>query len=266
MSRFLIALVMMSGILCAESILDSMTTPSIRAMGRGNAGVAMVQGADGLLSNPAGLADGGGGIYIYNFDSSEVNTQTHQATLFHRKSFGVGWRQIQHLDQSVDVFSVGLGQSNAGGLTWGIVYKSVQSKTTTSDSKFWTGDFGLMTRLNHHVKVGVVGQDLIGSKGHPSTPTLQMGGVLEWPQPRIKWVVDALIQQSQTGMQAKVRYGLEAPLGPDITLRTGSDNDLYSFGASLHLGFLILDYAYQWQRTTPSNAQAALGFRLGRMQ
>jgi hypothetical protein len=246
----------------AASLLDDMTqTTSIRSMGLGNAGVAFALGGDALLSNPAGLANGGGGVYFYNFDTSSANYDQHKATLYHRKSFGVGSVQTKIANESLNMFVVGVAKSNVSGPTWGINYKSVRYASST----LWTGDFGVRLPVNRTLTLGGLVQHAMGSKGKPS-PVVQLGGVFGMPRFGIQCVADVVFDPSNKQRTSPwVRYGLDAPFGPDITLRAGGNPTQYSLGASLTLGPFALDYAYQWDKITPSNAQYALGARFGRM-
>ena len=83
----------MHGSLLDEAATDSF---SVRSMGRGGAEVAEPYGADSLTSNPAGLAQRGRGIHYNNLDFESDTLTENKATLFHRRSFGVGTYSIKN--------------------------------------------------------------------------------------------------------------------------------------------------------------------------
>ena len=154
---------MFSTLIHASLLYDATTDSfSVRSMGRGGAEVAEPYGAESLTSNPAGLAQRGSGVQYNNLDFESDELSENKATLFHRRSFGVGTYSIKNDDESVNVFNIGIGRRSRNGVDWGLNYKTFDVDQESDSATYWSSDLGAIMHLNRQLDVGFVGKNIIG--------------------------------------------------------------------------------------------------------
>ena len=249
------------------SLLNDATTDSfsVRSMGRGGAEVAEPYGAESLTSNPAGLAQRGSGIQYNNLDFESDELSENKATLFHRRSFGVGTYSIKNDDESVNVFNIGIARRSRNGVDWGLNYKTFDVDQLTDSVTYWSSDLGAIMHLNRQLDVGFVGKNIIGDEDRPYSSSFEAGILFKSKSKSFKLYSDLVSNKDdQYYSDSYVRYGFDYELSPDFTLRAGGDERYYTGGASFNLAFFSVDYAVKSPKYESDESVVALGVRLGR--
>tara|TARA_Y100000591_G_scaffold333419_1_gene377878 strand:- start:11957 stop:14311 length:2355 start_codon:yes stop_codon:yes gene_type:complete len=238
---------------------------SIKAMGRGGAGVAQPYGADALTTNPAGLSQSGSGLHINNLDYSKANTDYRQSTVFHRKSLGLGLWKVESGMDSLETFGLGVARRNRNGVDWGLSYKSHSYVNGAQKSSLWSSDLGVIMHINRSLDIGFVGRDILGSEDRGYSPSIESGILIKTPDASAKIFADVVVNKHQTDYgDAYMRYGLDYALTKDLTLRFGGDQNYYTAGASFDLLFFSVDYAYQSPKNNQKEALVGLGLKIGK--
>ena len=246
----------------SDVVVDS---TSIRAMGRGGAVVAAPYGADSLTTNPAGLAQQGSGVHYYNMDFEENVSNKSTSILYHRKSFGAGQWGFENNALDVNFFGLGYAKKSRNGLDWGFNYKTIDVKTTGETSRYWSSDLGLILHLNRSVDIGVVGENILGEKNRPFGSSLTSGVVIKSQRSGLKFFSDVVFDRDRSRYaDSFVRYGVDALLSKDFTVRFGGDQRYLTAGVSFDFLFASVDYAIKAPKSDQDEQVVALGVRLGK--
>ena len=243
----------------------SKTSFSVRSMGRGNSGVAEPYGANSLTMNPAGLAQGGSGLYFNNLDYSNTTDQYAESTMFHRRSFGLGSWRVDTEDYSLETFGFGYARRNRNGVDWGITYRTLTLTELGEKNKFWSADLGFILHMSRGFDIGFVGKDVFGSEEYDLSPSVETGVLYKNRDASVKIFSDVVFDKNDDAYEdSYARYGVDVDLTKDFTVRLGGDQLYYTAGASFDLFMFSLDYAVKQPKNEDLESIYALGVKFGK--
>ena len=269
----------------AEGPIILHTHSSVREAGLNGAGAALVGDAGAVFHNPAGLATIGhigleGGYFQAPFDAY----QTTAAFAWRLRQFhfggGIKYFDFGAVDEIIpdvttggvtgtptgvqvdasEFLAVGTLVYRFGLLAFGGSAKYVRQRVVDTDATGLSGDFGVAVAFFDIMAIGFAVQNLSGNwKGDSplEIPRLTRTGFtmnyvdpqetfrlmstveLQWPEgrgTRLVLGVEGGIVVAGVGILGRTAYG---------SRREGSDRSAFTFGLSLGLSRLMVDYAYE---------------------
>lgn len=217
----------------------------VRAAAMGGAYSAIADDASAIFYNPAGLAEPGVALTYGNLDTEEKNfKQVFQMVKFGYLGYA-NWQTSGPNGDNIGVTAFGFG-NRSGWLNWGMNYKSAGWTLGGTAESGWSGDFGAIIRLTPQMKLGLVAQDLVTSKGMISPTGGRFG--LSYASLDGSIVMDGDIEFSGSS-PSYGHFGLEAKVGKGVSLRGGIDRGEATAGFAFDFGAFAFDYAAFFEKS-----------------
>ncbi len=248
----------------AEDLLEDALKngAGIRALGMGGAYTAIAEGGAAVFYNPAGLIYSGGEFNSENFDYQGAQYTQFNATYGYMSPFGLASLKKETATSMVDMTTIGYGRRGAKGVHWGVAYKSIHHRSPSDEKVGWSADLGLLVNLTPFMNLGFVAKDVM--KSQVPVPSTVAGGLAFFtPDRDFIWSLDVLQKSSSFQDEYILKTGFEYAISDGLILRTGFGQELWSWGATLQLPFVEVQYGVQSDRSR-GDSMHMLGFRLGR--
>lgn len=246
---------------------DSFTDIQIgaRPQGMGGAFVAVVDDANALYWNPAGIIQNSfaeittmrGIPFGIKMDTLSNDYLAYAQPLSFRYGFGVSWmRNAAKLEQGIlketskmteDTFALSFAMAVSSKFYFGTTIKRLVIDTIIESGAGFGFDFGILYKPTDNISFGAIFRNLATDIKNEKVPdTIRLGTAL-----RFKKLLLAFDMNSKKGINKDkditylFHFGAERKFGDHFVLRVGSNQD---FNPSFGLGFIYniwnLDYAY----------------------
>ena len=214
----------------------------LRPLTMGNAFTAVAENGEGSFYNPAGVSNAGFKISMEQLDQNQTVYDDFSTTNLYLSPFAISLyqRQLPNNDH-VRVQSYSMATKTKLGLSWGINYKTVQTRTSTLSQDGWSSDIGLLAHLTPQIDLGLVAKDIISNE--VDIPSTWVTGIAYRPFKNALLLSSDLKYESVDGKNAlKSSVGVEAILTEGFTVRSGLSENNLSGSVSLKLPIGEISY------------------------
>jgi hypothetical protein len=251
---------------------------SARAAGMGGAGAAIVGDAGAVFTNPAGLATVRRMALEASYESYPSGATLSTGALALRAgrfTWGAGAAALGHSYTSADLLGVSSLVFRTGIAAIGTSVKYVRETVAGTRADAWAGDVGLAIPVFDLAALGASVQNLGGDLGAGShlPRRTRVGFTLNYVDPqgssRLLTTIEGEWPSQRTGGTPYLVLGVEGGVvtpGLGLLARVGyvghsvaTGAAPFTWGASLELGRLHLDYAYRADDTL--GARQRMGLR-----
>lgn len=234
------------------------TNKSIRATALGDAVAAYPIDTDAIYYNPAGLFTNGYAYANENHDYHNIKARVNHSQAFTIGKLGYSEERKYASDISLDIHSYGIGIYGKS-TQWGIKYKDIDYSIDGIRDRGYSIDFGILSTISQKTTMGILLKDTF--KENVPVPGsacigIALGGFLR------DMTLLAEMEYTRASDKTIYKFGAEYELMDSLVLRTGYNQDIYSFGGDLILPMGKIQYAVSSGRAATSETIHQLGLYL----
>ncbi len=234
-------------------------TTSVRQAGMGGAATAVADDLSCVFYNPAGMANAA----APGFSFGNIDTNKEVIDENHYYSYNLGTIGYYGMDKilptgekfKADMFATGV--QSAMGISYGLTYKNLYWETSTEAHRGYSVDVGFLMKLSPQLTLGILGQDAVAESPLDIPGSARVGMAY---RPFDDWLLIAADSElARQGPGDFTHYGLEIKVVDGFMLRTGIDRGFTTFGASLDLPIMRINYAGELNSAANSGTVQMIG-------
>lgn len=260
------------------------TGAGTRAMGMGNAFVAVADDPTALFWNPAGLDQIGHVKAHFQHDDLSLDRRFNDVGIVFPKvlggTLGLDFQRFEvngikeyttfagvdtlvgYFDETETIFRLGYSNQITEWVSLGFNVKYYDQGLKNFTANGFGVDTGMLFTLEEKLSLGIVARDLGGSLHWTGTPTNPIqsipatfaAGMAYRPRDFITFAMDV---EKEPDRAMQTRFGVEFWFKEYVGLRAGTDNGELNLGLSFNLDNWRVDYAYQTTELGDINRVAA---------
>lgn len=217
----------------------SLMPMGVRAMGMGSAFTALADDASAAHFNPAGLSGKNMQILWADQDISRTRADIDYAHVFSMGSWAYYDRTLIRNGADARLTAWGFGIQNPNGIDYGFNFKHINTAGVGSQFSL---DTGVLIRLYQDTRLGLTAVNLING-GSQVNPAFRAGLAHYWGALTLSSDVEYLTPVGGTNSITNLMLGAEYNIMQGFTVRSGYRLSQFTFGLSVGLPLVSLDYA-----------------------
>jgi hypothetical protein len=254
-NRTLFFLFLVFAFVCGPLQAVGLENLGLRPAGIGYAFTGLADDPSALFYNPAGLVDHKSQVSYENYDFNRLETAGQQGWLFGTGSLAYGQYFRQEKNGLLTrLYAAGVGLNIPGIGQFGAAYKKYDLGVSGTN---WAWDLGFLKRnLSPGLNVGLVVRNAL--QQNYLTERQVRAGFSYFMDPNNLAVVDveSTLKDIKNIRGYQFFYGLESRSGDNTFYRMGWSRSGFSWGVTVNLSFIILEYAYVLVPETSNSIQS----------